>query len=127
MGYCLYGNDIDETTTPLEAGLGWVTKLGKETFIGREALVAQKEAGIQRRLVGFELTERGIARSHAPVWADGERIGDVTSGNMSPTLKHGIGLAYVGTSHAKPGTPISVEVRGRQLKAVVSKPPFIEK
>jgi aminomethyltransferase len=127
MGYCLYGSDIDETTSPLEAGLGWVTKLEKDDFVGKDALVQQKEDGITRKLVGFELTDRGIARAHATVWADGKQIGEVTSGNMSPVLKYGVGLAYVAISHATPGTAITVEVRGRHLEAVVAKLPFVGK
>jgi aminomethyltransferase len=125
MGYCLYGNDIDETTNPLEAGLGWVTKLDVGDFIGRDALLAQKEAGITRKLVGFVLSERGIARAHTPILVDGEVVGEVTSGTMSPTLKQGIGMGYVPMEHASTGTPIAAEVRGRAIAGAVTRPPFV--
>jgi len=125
MGYCLYGNDIDETTTPLEAGLGWVTRLDAGDFIGRDAILAQKEAGVARRLVGFVLSERGIARAHSPILVGGEAVGEVTSGTMSPTLKQGIGMGYVPMEHAEPGTPIAAEVRGRGIAGEVTRPPFV--
>lgn len=125
-GYCLYGNDIDDTTSPLEAGLGWVTKFTKP-FINSEALKAQKEAGLTRKLVGFELLDRGIPRSHYELCsADGTVIGEVTSGSMSPTLQKGIGMGYVPTEYARPGTEIFVKVRERLLKAQVAKLPFVK-
>jgi aminomethyltransferase len=127
MGYCLYGNDIDQSTTPLEAGLGWVTKLAKGDFVGREALLRQKEAGVPRKLVGVEMADRGIPRHGYPVWVGGEQLGFVTSGTMSPTLKAPIGMAYVPTAHAAPGTEIEVEIRGRRVGARVTKFPFIKK
>lgn len=124
MGFCLYGNDIDETTSPLEAGLGWITKFTKD-FTNSAALKAQKEAGVQRKLVGFELVDRGIPRHGYPVVdAEGKAIGQVTSGTMSPSLQKPIGMAYVPTAMAAPGTELFVDVRGKHLKAVVVKPPF---
>lgn len=124
-GYCLYGNDIDDTTSPLEAGLGWVTKFTKD-FINSPALKAQKENGLSRKLVGFELLEKGIPRGHYELCtADGVKIGEVTSGTISPTLQKGIGLGYVPTSLAKPGTELFVKVRDRLLKAQVVKLPFV--
>ena len=124
MGYCLYGNDIDDSTSPLEAGLGWVTKLNKD-FVGRDAIATLKEKGVQRKLVGFELLDRGIPRSGYPlVDADGNEIGHVTSGTMSPSLNKGIGLGYVPVSHAAPGTEIAVQIRKNRVPAVIVKPPF---
>ena len=126
MGFCLYGNDIDDTTTPLEAGLGWITKLKKGDFIGSDLLKKQKEAGINRKLIGFSLVDRGIPRSHYAITNDnGEKIGEVTSGTMSPVLKKGVGLGYIDVSYAEPNTEIFIEVRNRQLKATVQKTPFI--
>lgn len=126
MGYCLYGNDLNDTTSPIEAGLGWITKFvdGKD-FTNRAELERQKKEGVSRKLVGFELVDRGIPREHYEILnADGEPIGIVTSGTMSPTRKIGIGLGYVQTAFSKAGTPIMIDVRGRKLKAVVAKPPF---
>ena len=127
MAYCLYGNDIDGSTTPLEAGLGWVTKLAKGDFVGREALLRQKAAGVPRRLVGLELVDRGIPRHGYPIWAGGEVVGRVTSGTMSPTLKKPIGMGYVPMALTAPGTDIEVEIRGRNVAARVVKLPFIVK
>lgn len=124
MGFCLYGNDIDDTTSPLEAGLGWVTKFTKE-FTNSAALKAQKEAGITKKLVGFEMLEKGIPRSHYNILnLEGEKIGEVTSGTMSPCLQKGVGMGYVEKAYSKSGTEILIEVRKRQLKAVVARPPF---
>ncbi len=124
-GYCLYGNDIDDQTSPLGAGLGWVTKFNK-SFVNAEALKAQKEAGLPRKLVGFELTEKGIPRGHYDLCnLAGEKIGEVTSGTISPTLQKGIGLGYVPTAYAKPGTEITVKVREKLLGARVVKMPFL--
>jgi aminomethyltransferase len=124
MGYCLYGNDINDTTSPLEAGLGWVTKFTKD-FVNSEALAAQKEAGIKRKLVGFELVERGIPRHDYPIVdADGNEIGIVTSGTMSPSTGKAIGLGYVPKDLSAPGSEIFIQVRNKNIKAVVVKPPF---
>ena len=126
MGFCLYGNDIDDTTSPLEAGLGWITKFveGKD-FPNRAALEKQKAEGVARKLVGFEMVDRGIPRhGYTLADADGNEIGHVTSGTMSPTRKIGIGLGYVQTTFSKPGTEIYLDNRGRKLKAQVVKPPF---
>ncbi len=121
---CLYGNDIDETTTPWEARLGWTVKLGKGDFVGRDALVAQREQGVPRGLVGFELRDRGIARHGASVFLDGEPVGEVTSGTMSPSLGRAIGLCYLPRARAKVGTTFEIEVRGRRLAAETVKTPF---
>jgi aminomethyltransferase len=124
MGYCLYGNDINDTTSPLEAGLGWVTKFSKD-FINSEALAAQKEAGVTRKLVGFELVDRGIPRHDYPIVdADGNEIGIVTSGTMSPSTGKAIGLGYVPKELSTPGSEIFIQVRNKNIKAVVAKPPF---
>ncbi len=124
MGYCLYGNDIDDSTSPIEAGLGWITKFSKD-FVNSENLQAQKEAGITRRLVAFELTERGIPRQGYPILdVDGNTIGHVTSGTMSPSLGKGIGLGYVNRPHTKRATEIFIQVRKKTIPAVVVKLPF---
>lgn len=124
MGFCLYGNDIDDATSPIEAGLGWITKFTKD-FIDGERLKAQKERGPARRLVGFEMIDRGIPRHDYPIKdASGNTIGRVTSGTQSPSLNKGIGMGYVPASLATPGTDIFVDVRGRALKAQVVKLPF---
>jgi aminomethyltransferase len=123
-GLPLCGTDMDETTTPLEAGLGWVVKLDKGTFIGRDALAAQAARGVARRLVGLALDEPGIPRHGYPVWYDGAEVGTVTSGTRSPTLGTFIGLAYVTTGASAPGTPVQVEIRGRRLSARVVDRPF---
>ncbi|HEX2618436.1 MAG TPA: glycine cleavage system aminomethyltransferase GcvT [Flavobacteriales bacterium] len=126
MGFCLYGNDIDDTTSPIEAGLGWITKFTKD-FINAPELKAQKESGTWRKLVGFELTERGIPRHDCPVVDEqGEVVGKVTSGTMSPSLQKPIGMAYVPTANSKPGSPILVDVRGKKLAGVVVKLPFYQ-
>lgn len=127
MGFCLYGNDITDTTSPMEAGLGWVTKFTHD-FTNAATFKAQKEAGVPRKLVGFELVDRGIPRAHyALCTADGTVIGEVTSGTQSPTLGKGIGMGYVPTEMAKPGTELFVQVRDRLLKAVIVKLPFVKK
>ena len=124
MGFCLYGNDIDDTTSPIEAGLGWITKFTKE-FVNSEALKKQKEQGVERKLVGFEITEKGIPRQgYDLVNAQGEKIGTVTSGTMSPSLNKGIGMGYVKTEYAKPDTEIFVQIRKKQVPAKVVKLPF---
>ncbi|MBX3268826.1 MAG: glycine cleavage system aminomethyltransferase GcvT [Sandaracinaceae bacterium] len=121
----LYGNDIDETTNPFEAGLGWVVKLDRGDFVGREALRAIHAAGPARRLVGLEMTERGIARHGYPiVSASGAPIGVVTSGSPGPTIDKNVALGYVPTEHAAPGTTLGVEIRGKIVGAAVVKTPF---
>jgi aminomethyltransferase len=124
MGYALYGNDLDEDTTPLEAGLGWVVKLDKGDFVGRDALVRQKEQGPGKRLVGFRLKERGFPRHGYPVSVEGTEAGVVTSGTSSPSLGQGIGMAYVPPSAAKPGTEIAIVIRNTAVPAEVARPPF---
>jgi aminomethyltransferase len=125
MGFCLYGNDIDDTTSPIEGGLGWITKFTKE-FTNAAAIKAQKEAGVKRKLVAFKMIDRGIPRHDYQIKdASGAVIGKVTSGTQSPMLSIGIGLGYVTTENAALGTEIFIDVRGRVLKAVVSKLPLI--
>jgi aminomethyltransferase len=123
----LYGNDIDESTTPLEAGLGWMIGWSNERFIGREALQRQKEQGLARRLVGFEMVDRGIARHGYPVVRGGEAIGVVTSGTQTPYLKKAIGMAYVPIDLSTPGTDIKIDVRGRAAQARVVPMPFYKR
>lgn len=126
MGFCLYGNDINDTTSPLEAGLGWITKFNQgNDFIDRAYMEKQKTAGLKRRLVGFEMIDRGIPRQHYPILdAEGREMGEVTSGTMSPMLNKGIGMGYVDMAHSKTGTDILIAVRNKQLKARVVRPPF---
>jgi aminomethyltransferase len=123
----LYGHEIDETTTLLEANLGWICKLNKGDFIGRERLAQQKAEGVKRRLVGFEMTERGIARDAQDVLIDGEPKGRVTSGSPAPFLKKNIGLAYVPVEHAKEGREIQIDVRGRPVGAQIVPTPFYKR
>ncbi len=124
MGYCLYGNDIDDTTSPIEAGLGWITKFTKD-FVNSDALKKQKETGVSRKLIGFELDERGVPRhGYDIVDKDGNKIGVVTSGTMSPSLKKGIGMGYVPTEFAKKGSRIYIQIRKKQVPATVVRPPF---
>ena len=126
MGFCLYGNDLSDTTSPLEAGLGWITKFVEgKNFISRALLEKQKAEGLKRKLIAFEMVDRGIPRhGYELVNADGEKIGEVTSGTMSPMRKIGIGMGYVKPEYSKIGTEICIDMRGRKLKAVVVKPPF---
>jgi aminomethyltransferase len=126
-GMALYGHEIDETTTLLEANLGWICKLDKTEFIGRDALARQKKEGVQRRLVGFEMTERGIARDDQDVLMDGNRVGRVTSGSPAPFLKKNIGFAYVPVDLANPGQAIQIDVRGRLVGAHIVKTPFYKR
>jgi len=127
MGFCLYGNDINDETSPLEAGLGWITKFTKD-FIDKDYLLKQKEAGLTRKLVGFEMIDRGIARQHCIVKDEnGNEMGEVTSGTQSPTSGKIIGMAYVATPFSKVGTEIYMDIRGKLMKAVVTKAPFIQK
>jgi aminomethyltransferase len=123
----LYGNDIDETTTVLEAGLGWLVKYKKGEFLGRDALLKQKEEGIKRRLVGFELVERGIARQHYPVFVEGKKVSEVCSGTFSPYLKKSIGLAYLPLEYKEIGTELEIEIREKKVKAQVVPTPFYKR
>ncbi|MEQ8703186.1 MAG: glycine cleavage system aminomethyltransferase GcvT [Phaeodactylibacter sp.] len=126
MGYCLYGNDIDDTTSPIEAGLGWITKTKKGEFISRSTFVKQREEGVSRRLVGFELqAERRVPRHGYPIMdANGATIGQVTSGTLSPSLGYPIGMGYVEEAYKAPGTQIFVQAGRKNLTATVVRPPF---
>ena len=126
-GMALYGHEIDENTTLLEANLGWICKLDKGDFVGREALAQQKAAGIKRRLVGFEVTERGIARDDQDVLVNDEKVGKVTSGSPAPFLKKNIGMAYVPVEHASVGQEIKIDVRGKLVGAQIVKTPFYKR
>jgi len=124
MGYCLYGNDIDDTTSPLEAGLGWITKFTKD-FTNRAFLEEQKAAGVKQKLVGFEMVDKGIPRHHYEIKdADGNKIGHVTSGTQAPALGKAIGMGYVATSHTAIDSEVYVDIRGKLIKAKVVKMPF---
>jgi aminomethyltransferase len=126
MGYCLYGNDITDTTSPLEAGLGWITKFTKD-FVNSENLKKQKEEGVKRKLIGFMLAEKGIARAHYPIVnSEGKVIGEVTSGTISPSMGIGIGLGYVDIKYATPGTWIAISVRNKNIEAKVEKLPLLK-
>lgn len=128
MGFCLYGNDIDDSTSPLEAGLGWITKLAKEDFIDKDFLSKQKEEGVQRKLIAFEMVDRGIPRHDYPIQdVNGNVIGKVTSGTMSPSMKLGIGLGYVTIDNAAVDSEIYIEIREKGVKAKVVKLPFYKK
>jgi aminomethyltransferase len=124
MGFCLYGNDINDTTSPLEAGLGWITKFTKD-FVNSENLKKQKEEGVKRKLIGFELTERGIPRHDYEITdKDGNVIGIVTSGTMAPSLNKGIGMGYVTVENSAPDTEIFIQIRNKPVAATVVKTPF---
>lgn len=124
-GYCLYGNDINDETTPLEAGLGWVTKLDTD-FISRDIIARQKEEGVSRKLIGFRMIEKGIPRQGYKIVDEYENtLGEVTSGTQSPMLKQGIGLGYVALDFAKPGTHIRIQIRDKNILAEVVKLPFV--
>ena len=127
MGMALYGNDIDDTYTPLEAGLGWLVKMKKGDFVGRSALEAQKSTGIPRKLVGFTFTEKAIPRHGYPVFVNGEPSGTVMSGIMSPSVGVGLGTAYVPKDHAKEGNTLEVEIRGKRLTGTITGFPFWKK
>lgn len=125
MGYCLYGNDIDDNTSPIEGGLAWITKFTK-AFTNAENIKMQKEKGVTRKLVGFKMVDKGIPRHDYTIRTrDGKEIGKVTSGTMSPVLNTGIGLGYVLKEHAMPNGTLYIDVRGKLLKATITKPPFI--
>jgi aminomethyltransferase len=127
MGYCLYGNDINDETSPLEAGLGWITKFTKD-FINSENLKKQKEQGVEKKLIAFSLRERGIPRAHYPILnLEGIPIGEVTSGTLSPVLGVGIGLGYVKSEFANLGNSISISIRNKNHEAVIEKLPFVKK
>ena len=126
-GLALYGHEIDETTTLLEANLGWICKLDKGEFIGRETLTQQKAAGVNRKLIGFEITDRGIARDDQEVVINDQRVGKVTSGSPAPFLKKNIGFAYVPAEYASVGQEIKIDVRGRLVGATVVKTPFYKR
>lgn len=128
MGFCLYGNDIDDTTSPIEAGLGWITKLKKGDFVGREFCVNHKENGSDRKLVGFVVNDKRPARHGYPVLdADGNNIGIVTSGSTSPSLGYPVGLAYVKIAFSTLNTPIYIDIRGKAIEAKVCSLPFLKK
>ncbi len=124
---CLYGHEIDDTTTVWEANLGWICKLDKDDFLGRDILVAQKERGVERILVGFEMQERLIARDGCPVYADGRQVGRVTSGSPAPFLKKNIGMAYVPVAMSATGTEIRIDIRGNRAAARIVPTPFYKR
>lgn len=124
MGYVLYGNDISQETTPLEAGLGWLVKWDKGEFIGRESLLRQKEEGLKRKLVGLEMKEGGILRRGYSLWSGDRKVGEVTSGNLSPSMGKSIGLGYVVVEQASTGTPLEVEIRNKRAWVEVVPFPF---
>jgi len=124
-GNALFGNDLDTTTTPLEAGLGWTVSFTKGGFVGRDMLIKQKESGVSRRLVGFRVLDKPIAREHYSIYHDDRKIGMVTSGSYGPTVGGNIGLGYVQKGHEAPGTPIAIEIHGRRVPAEVVKLPFV--
>jgi len=128
MGYCLYGNDIDQTTHPLEAGLGWITKLDKGDFIGKAAILRAKAEGLKRKLVGLVLNDKAIPRhGYSIVSADGAIVGTVTSGTFSPSLEKGIAMGYVSLSHSTVGSLVYIDVRGKKVEAQVVPTPFLKK
>ncbi|MCL4111900.1 UNVERIFIED_CONTAM: hypothetical protein GTU68_063552 [Idotea baltica] len=128
MGYCLYGNDIDDHTSPLEAGLGWITKFGKGDFIGKSLFAKQKEEGLVRKLVGFVTDDRRVPRHDYVIESPEEQvIGKVTSGTYSPSLEQSIGMGYVDSKYSKPGTEICFVAGKKKIKATVSKLPFLKK
>jgi aminomethyltransferase len=127
MGYCLYGNDIDNTTHPLEAGLGWITKLTKDNFNGRDAIVKAKQEGLKRKLIGFTLSKKTLARHGYEIMYNAHIVGQVTSGTFSPSLQKGIGMGYVAFELANAGTIISILVRGKEVPATIVALPFLQK
>ncbi len=127
MGYALYGHEIDETTTPLEAGLDWVVDFSEADFVGKAALTLQRDQGVARRLVGFELIDKGVPRQGHLMLAQGRAVGAVTSGNLSPSLDKGIGMGYIEATRAAVGTRIDIDIRGKSKQAVIVKPPFYRK
>src|SRR5690606_12476955 len=126
-GMSLYGHELSDTITPYEANLGWITKLDKGDFTGKEILEKQKADGIKRKLVGFEMTDRGIARDDCPVLIDGENVGYVTSGSPAPFIKKNIGFAFVPPEFADPGREITIDIRGKQAGAKIVSTPFYKR
>jgi aminomethyltransferase len=124
MKYMLYGNDIDQTTNPLEAGLGWIVKLDKGDFVGKEPIQRMKQEKPKRKLVAFELLDMGFPRPHYQIQNNGQKIGEVTSGTFSPSLNKGIGLGYVPVEYSKINTELDIDIRNKAQRAVVVKPPF---
>jgi aminomethyltransferase len=127
MGFCLYGHDIDQTTHPLEAGLGWITKLDKGDFVGAEAIRSAKQQGMKRKLVGFSVNDKAFPRQGYAIHSNNTPIGNVTSGMFSPVLDKSVGLGYVNLEYSKVGTPISIMIRNKPVPAVVAPFPFIKK
>jgi aminomethyltransferase len=127
MGYCLYGNDIDQTTHPIEAGLGWITKMSKGDFVGKGVMAKAKAEGVRRKLVGFTLSEKAVARHGYPLLVKGAEVGHVTSGTFSPSLERAIGLGYVSSGNDKDGNTIHVGIRGKEVPATIVPIPFINK
>lgn len=127
MGFCLYGNDIDDSTSPIEAGLGWITKINEhKNFIGKELIVAVKNNGVQKRLRGFKMIDRGIPRHDYEIFnSQNEKIGKVTSGSISPILNVGIGMGYIQNDYAAFGSEIFIQVRDKMLRAIIVKTPFV--
>jgi len=127
MGMCLYGNDIDHTTNPLEAGLGWITKLDKQDFNAKDVLLKVKSEGIKRKLVGFTINDKAFPRHNYEIQSSNKKIGFVTSGTFSPILNYSIGMGYVEKEFSNEGTEIDIIIRNKPVKAKVTKPPFIKK
>jgi aminomethyltransferase len=126
-GYMLYGNDIDETTSPLEAGLGWTVKLGASDFMGRQEIERQKSDGLRRRMVALEMRDRSIPRQHYSIRVEGQPVGEVTSGTFSPTFGHGVGLGYIQTEHSKAGTEVDVDIRREDHPALIVRKPIYKR
>jgi aminomethyltransferase len=127
MGYCLYGNDIDQTTNTLEAGLGWITKLKKGDFIGRPVLEKVKAEGVKRKLVGIEIEEKAIARHGYAISSNGKQVGSVTSGTFSPSLEKGIAMGYIDAAHCSTGNTVHIDVRGKSVQGKITALPFLKK
>ena len=126
-GYCLYGHELDETTNPLEAGLGWTVKLAKGDFIGHDALAKAKEEGLKRKLIGFEMVDRGVCRGGYAIYDNGQQIGALTSGTPSPTFNKNIGMGYVAVEDAVPGKPVQIDIRGKHTAAQIAALPFYKR
>ncbi len=126
-GYCLYGHELDETTNPLEAGLGWTVKLAKGDFIGHDALAKAKEEGLKRKLIGIEMVDRGVSRGGYVIYDNGQQIGALTSGAPSPTFNKNIGMGYVAIADAVPGKPVQIDIRGKHTAAQIVALPFYKR